>query len=290
MPLISPVISDQSWTIRDPLRDPPAEWLKAAWAGVDKTRRATPEWIWPAVDFASLPPLPAVAATPLPPPRKYRRLHQWLVDQNAHRLIVSSSRLEELVDGGLPPTAAGNYRNEWWSNNPRKGHVRAWVNAGYVLVDDGDESIDVRVFQRGQRRRISRAEAVCPRLGPLRHVAACSIAPHHRHSSDRPTSVYLLHLPGPGLFKVGISVDPAVRCHNHAGGGRRADLVQVVRAEHRECAFALESVVLNLTEQWRMLDDPWRCGAGATETWCDTGLVPDLAELAERMRTSAGEC
>lgn len=59
--------------------------------------------------------------------------------------------------------------------------------------------------------------------------------------------------------------------------------MQTLALQHRSCAYALEAVVLNLTEQWRTFDDPWRCPGGYSETWGDDGPVPDLQQLAELM-------
>ncbi|MFD6199519.1 hypothetical protein ACFWE3_22725 [Mycobacteriaceae bacterium NPDC060252] len=129
----------------------------------------------------------------------------------------------------------------------------------------------------------TRAQIVSQRLYWLRHLQVCPTSTHDREPHDRPTSVYIIHLHDVGLYKVGVSATLDRRLRDHAAGGRRHAIVQTLGLQHRSCAHALEAVVLNLTEQWRTFDDPWRCPGGYSETWSDDGPVPDLQQLVKRM-------
>jgi hypothetical protein len=262
--------------------DPPAEWDDHVWAEVRQLRELTPAWMWPDVDVTTLLQPPAIAAYPLPPPAKFRRLYEWLKAQSANEVSVERSQLEELVDGGLPAGATtGVCAGEWWTNNPRRPQARAWVNAGY-LVTSSPRSGDL-VLVRGRKRVPTRAEVVSERLIRMRHVTECSTSVHSTHKLNRPTSVYLVHMPRPGLYKVGIATDAAKRIRAQRND-RQITTVQILDVRHRQCAYAVEAIVLNLTEPWRVIDDRWRSVAGgALETWSDEGPVPDLRDVADRL-------
>ncbi len=259
--------------------DPSPEWVDYVWALVDELRAVSPEWIWPDVDFKTLPRPPAIEADPIPPPRKYRRLHEWFMAQTADPLVVEHSQADALVDGGLPEgRLPGCFARTLITNNPRKAFARTWVNAGYLVTGNSGSSA---VFVRGYKRVPTRAEVVRHRLVALHHVTKCATERHDAGHLNPPTSVYLVHLPDQGLYKVGVGVDAADRISRQRTG-RRIDVVQVLDARFKRCAWAVESIVLNLTEPWRVIDDRWRSG-GPLECWSDDGPVPDLREVADRL-------
>ncbi|SKY22478.1 Uncharacterised protein [Mycobacteroides abscessus subsp. bolletii] len=253
-----------------------------AWEAVRAARAAMPKWAWPEVDLETLPPPGAIEHDPVGPPPKFQRLHQWFTEQRDEQLEVPKELFNELIDGGLPSGATtGKCSEEWWTNNPSKRQCRAWVNAGYLFT--GECRAGARIFVRRPRPVQTRAQIVSQRMYWLRHLQVCPTSTHDREPHDRPTSVYIIHLNDVGLYKVGVSATLERRMHDHAAGGRRHTIVQTLALQHRSCAYALEAVVLNLTEQWRTFDDPWRCPGGYSETWSDDGLVPDLQHLAELM-------
>lgn len=256
-----------------------------AWQMVRAVRASTPKWAWPEVDLEALPPPGVIDCDPAEPPEKFRRLHQWFIEQSDEQLEVPDELLDELITGGLPRGATtGKCAGEWWTNNPRKPQCRAWVNAGYLFT--GEYWGNIRSFVRGTRPVLTRDQVVVPRLHWLRHLPVCPTSTHERERFDRPTSVYIIHLPDLGLFKVGVSATLNRRMYAHAAGGRRHITLQTLTLQHRSCAYALEAVALNLTEAWRTFDDPWRCAGGYSETWSDDGPVPDLRQLTEFMNPS----
>lgn len=259
--------------------------LDLIWQRLRATRACTPAWAWPTCDVETLPEPDYVAADPPPPSPKYRRLHQWFAAQRETDVDVDLAVLDALVDGGLPAAATtGKCAQEWWTNNPRKQHSRAWVNAGYAVT--GHRGGATRRFVRGAKPMLTRAAAIEPRLNWLPHLALCPASAHRGDPFDRATSVYIIHLLDVELFKVGVSAADALsrRIRSHGAGGRRLEIVQTLTVAHRGCAHALEAAVLNLTEPDRRFDDRWRALAGGySETWRDDGDVPDLRALAELM-------
>jgi hypothetical protein len=261
------------------------------WEAVRRVRARTPEWIWPSIDFADLPE-PIVMDSPLiEPPRRFRRLHRWFLDQQGDSVELSLDCLSALIDGGLPDGAVtANTAGEWWTNNPTRGQSRAWLNAGFVL--DREASASARrsgwaeamvVFHRQPRRVETRAEMVSRRLFWLAHILRCEGESHTWDFHDRPTGVYLLRSRESGLYKVGVSVNVAKRLRAHTSHGRQVDVVATLDCPHRMCAYLIESVVLNLTESWRVVGG-WNPAAGGhSEGWSADGPVPDLAALAHRI-------
>jgi hypothetical protein len=83
---------------------------------------------------------------------KYAQLRIWLGQSGRDRVRVSFSQLEDLVPGGLPPSAF-KY-DAWWSNESDPGSTHSqsrlgWTAAGY----------DVEVVNRSDRYVIfARAE------------------------------------------------------------------------------------------------------------------------------------
>lgn len=267
------------------LAGPSPEQTARTWQRVRQVRAETPSWAWPDVELDVLPPPDCVVSEPPAPAPKWLRLHRWFAAQDAALLDVDLAVLDELVVGGLPAAATtGRCANEWWTNNPRKQYSRAWVNAGYLVT--GSRAGGMCHFVRGTKPMLTRAAAVEPRLFWLPHLMKCSTSTHAGDPFDRPTSVYIIHLFDVELYKVGVSAAESLsrRIQSHAVGGRRLEVVQTVEVAHRSCAHALEAAALNLTEPDRRFDDRWRAvGGGYSETWRDSGGVPDLRALAELM-------
>lgn len=271
---------------RDSQFERPPKERTPAWEQVRAVRASTPRWAWPPIDFETLPEPGEIKCDPVAPPKKYQRLHQWFNEQRTERLEIAIEQLNELVTDGLPAGATtGTCAREWWTNNPRKHHCRAWINAGYLVT--GDRCGNTRTFMRGARAVPTRDQIVVPRLNWLRHLPICRTSTHENDLYDRPTSVYIIHLNNAGLYKVGVSAALTRRMYAHAVSGRQFTTVQTLPLRHRSCAYALEAVVLNLTEQWRTYDDPWRCSGGYIETWSAAGAVPELRHLAEMMNPNS---
>lgn len=127
----------------------------------------------------------------------------------------------------------------------------------------------------------TRAEYVEHRLNWLRHVTTCATS-LHRGLHIRAASVYLLHFPTVGLYKVGVTVSEPLKRIQANTHDRDPKVVEILPTRHRSCAGAVEAVVLNLTEPWRTFDDPWHSD-GYTETWSDNGPRPQLREIAYRI-------
>ena len=51
-----------------------------------------------------------------PPPRKYRRLADYLAAQHSNQLTLTFAEIEHIMRGALPATA---YTRTFWSNNQR---------------------------------------------------------------------------------------------------------------------------------------------------------------------------
>lgn len=259
--------------------DPSPGWVDDIWERIAEMRAVTPEWIWPDVDFKTLPRPAAIEADPVPPPQKYQRWHEWFLAQTADPLLVEHRQADALVDGGLPEgRSPGCFPPTFWTNNPRKAFARTWVNAGYLVTGPGGGDA---MFVRGHKRVPTRAEVVRHRLVALNHVATCATEEHVVDRLNPPKSVYLAHLPDQGLYKVGVGGDAADRISRQRNG-RRIDVLQVLETPFKRCAWAVEGIVLNLTEPWRVIDDRWRSG-GPLECWSDDGPVPDLREIAARL-------
>jgi hypothetical protein len=100
------------------------------WDSISDRRDETPSWAWPDVNLAELPDPPAVEPNILPPPARYRALHEWFSGQVGERVEISGSTLDEMIVGGRSPGATSR---DWWTNNPRKAHCRTWVMAATRL-------------------------------------------------------------------------------------------------------------------------------------------------------------
>jgi hypothetical protein len=254
------------------------------WSDVRDLRDRTPEWIWSAMDLASLSEPACVDSPVIEPPRRFRRLHGWFLEQQGDSVQISLECLDELIDGGIPDGAlTAKTADEWWSNNPIRGQSRAWLNAGFVL-DRASRRGGSVVFHRGPRRVETRAEMVQRRLFWLGHISVCEGRPHSGDYYDQPTGVYVLRSLDNGLYKVGVSVNIARRIRAHNSHGQRVEVVQTLQSPHRMCAYLVESVVLNLTEPWRVLGG-WNAGAGNSEGWSPDGPLPDLAAVARRINS-----
>ncbi|WP_306362963.1 hypothetical protein [Nocardia sp. CC227C] len=63
----------------------------------------TPEWVWPEIEFRSLPPRPsAIPPNPIPPPQPYLRLHDWFRGLTVNEAFLSLAELLALIDRDAP--------------------------------------------------------------------------------------------------------------------------------------------------------------------------------------------
>lgn len=267
---------------------------------VRECREATPSWVWPEIDVLELPDPPVLDTPMLPPPSKYMRLHLWFCEQNEHEVSLSTEALANLIDGDPPARVYELLQGRrpprshagWWENNPRKAHCRAWVNAGYGATGLTSPSGEwIFRYRRDEPwwQKDTRAEVLGRRVGPLRHIEVCAtfctyrIAKGLRLDGQEPVGVYITHSAVDGLFKVGIGSRPENRAKAQNSRKGRLEIVQTITVASRDCARAVEAVALNLTEPWRVIGNPWDTSGGRTEFWGDTGPLPDLAEIADRI-------
>lgn len=262
------------------------DWQEYLRQRVRACREVTPSWMWPDVDLLELPD-PPVDVHVLPPPAKYRQLHAWFAAQSEYEVQISIAEVAELITGELPARIDELLHGRrpprsheiWWVNNPRKAHCRAWVNAGYLAAGAGR-------FVRESLPRDTRAEVVGRRAGWLEHAGVCATrCPVVRYRGE-PAGVYISRSREYGLFKVGVGRSPEDRAAAQRTRSGETELVQVISVNSTSCAKGVEAVVLNLTEPWRIIGNPWHAGGGRTEMWSDTGALPNLVEIANRINPS----
>jgi hypothetical protein len=85
---------------------------------------------------------------------KYIRLAAFLAGQpeDVERIEMSFGEIEGVVGEKLPPNARFP---SWWRNDERRMHSRAWLSAGWVVIEMGGEKGRV-VFVRQEGAQPSR--------------------------------------------------------------------------------------------------------------------------------------
>jgi len=217
---------------------------------------------------------------------RWTRLFEFLRTDPRDDVEVSIDQLDDLVDGGLP-MAARRVVGEWWTNNPRHVYARSWLDAGRVAdwTNLGDGGGFVR-FAKGTRAvpefaQLARANALRRRhFLKLALAAQSGMAPDEAHVRAGWTTahtLYQVHFPTEGLYKVGIGKGDAARRLRDVTRGREAALVQMVATENAFIANVAECDVLDEVRPWYRYGDPRHPGGGATEYWDDSGPSVDLA-------------
>jgi hypothetical protein len=85
---------------------------------------------------------------------KYIRLAAYLAAQpeDVERIEMSIGDIEGVVGERLPSNARFP---SWWRNDERRMHSRAWLSAGWLVIETGGERSSV-VFVRQEGARPSR--------------------------------------------------------------------------------------------------------------------------------------
>lgn len=95
--------------------------------------------------------IPSVWARSRRPKRIYLPFAAFLADlpQEVERLDVTLEEMEGLLGGPLPRSARFPF---WWSNDESKTHARAWLTAGWRVIDIDLEQKRIS-FERTQGKR-----------------------------------------------------------------------------------------------------------------------------------------